>query len=381
MTLSGEGPEARGQRQAVGVFGCHDPFSSPMPLAPRLVPLACLCAALACVFWGLRQLDGPTARYLRTITTPEGGGTLTVPWMAFVSHAGNWMGDGRQLLIVSAILLAVGWMLPATRGLVIGVQTLWAHGLATVLVHTVKHFLGRPRPKFSTSGDWSIAPSLASGFDSFPSGHTTATFALAVVLSRRFPLLAALFLGIAAFVALSRVLRGSHFPSDVFGGWVLGTVSGMVAANPWKDWIRSVESALYHAAIGTVWGFSLFWSLAFAVESGPESLFLIGVGASLVVIGVLSRIRGRWSSHLVATTRSAQGPTMAMALGLSLMTTAPIVMAAVGLLCVAFWLRGDQVPSGVEGSRWLPLLRECELVAVLLLSLAILLAGRGIFSL
>lgn len=72
---------------------------------------------------------------------------------------------------------------------------------------------------------------------------------------------------------------------------------------------------------------------------------------------------------------------MAMALGLSLMTTAPIVMAAVGLLCVAFWLRGDQVPSGVEGSGWLPLLRECELVAVLLLSLAILLAGRGILPL
>ncbi|HEX7765754.1 MAG TPA: hypothetical protein VF443_03515, partial [Nitrospira sp.] len=94
--------------------------SDPGPSAGResrvsfLVSLACLCAALVCVFWGLRQLDGPTARYLRTITTPEGGGTLTVPWMAFVSQAGNWMGDGRQLLIVSAILLAVGWMLPAS---------------------------------------------------------------------------------------------------------------------------------------------------------------------------------------------------------------------------------------------------------------------------
>ena len=88
----------------------------------RFASLASLCAALACVFWGLRQLDGPTARYLRTITTPEGGGTLTVPWMAFVSHAGNWIGDGRQLLIVSAILLAVGWMLPASRGIVTGIH-------------------------------------------------------------------------------------------------------------------------------------------------------------------------------------------------------------------------------------------------------------------
>ncbi|MCS6294167.1 MAG: phosphatase PAP2 family protein [Nitrospira sp.] len=357
------------------------PSSGQESRVSSLVSLASLCAALACVFWGLRQLDGPTARYLRTITTPEGGGTLTVSWMAFVSHAGNWMGDGRQLLIVSAILLAVGWMLPASRGLVIGVQTLWAHGLATVLVHTVKHLVGRPRPKFSTSGEWSIAPSLASGFDSFPSGHTTATFALAVVLSRRFPSLTVLFMGIAAFVALSRVLRGSHFPSDVFGGWVLGTVSGMVAASPWKDWIRSVESAVYYAAIGTVWGFALFWSLAYPAESGPESLFLIGVGALLVVVGFATHIRMRWLTQAALASRSAHGSIMAMALGLSLMSTAPIVMAATGLLCVAFWLRGDQGPSGVEESSRVPVLKECELVAAVLLSLAILVAGRGVLPL
>lgn len=351
------------------------------PRVSLLVSLASLCAALACVFWGLRQLDGPTARYLRTITTQEGGGTLTVPWMAFVSHAGNWIGDGRQLLIVSAILLAVGWMLPASRGLAIGVQTLWAHGLATVLVHTVKHLVGRPRPKFSASGDWSIAPSLASGFDSFPSGHTTATVALAVVLSRRVPSLAVLFMSVAAFVALSRVLRGSHFPSDVFGGWVLGTVSGMVAANPWKDWIRSVESALYHAAIGTVWGFALFWSLAYPVESGPESLLLIGVGALLVAVGFVAHLRKRWSSRVALTTSSTQGPIMAMALGVSLMSTAPIVMASTGLLCVALWLRGDQAPNAMEESCWISVLRECELIGAVLLSLAILVAGRGVLPL
>lgn len=347
----------------------------------RLASLACLCAVFGCVLWGLRQLDGPVARYLRTITTPEGGGTLTVPWMAFVSHAGNWIGDGRQLLIVSAMLLAVGWMLPASRGIATGVQSLWAHGLATVLVHTVKHLAGRPRPKFSASGEWSIAPSLASGFDSFPSGHTTATFALAIVLSRRFPFLAALFMGIAAFVALSRVLRGSHFPSDVFGGWVLGTVSGMVAANTWKDWIRSVESALYQAAIGTVWIFALVWSLAVPAESGPESPFLIGGGALLVAAGVVIRGRAWWISRVSSAQGSVQGPILTMAVGLSLMSTAPIVMAAVGLLCVSCWFRGEQAASGGEESNWLPVLRECEMVAAGALSLAVLVAGRGILPL
>ncbi|MDP3092320.1 MAG: phosphatase PAP2 family protein [Nitrospira sp.] len=347
----------------------------------RFAALACLLVALACVFWGLRQLDGPTARYLRTITTPEGGGTLTIPWMAFVSHAGNWMGDGRQLLIVSAILLAVGWLLPASRGIATGIQTLWAHGLATVLVHTVKHLVGRPRPKFSASGEWSIAPSLASGFDSFPSGHTTATFALAVVLSRRFPLLAAIFIGMAAFVALSRVLRGSHFPSDVFGGWVLGTVSGMVAVNPWKDWFRSAESALYYAAIGTVWGFALFWALAVPVEAGREGLILTGAGALLVVVGVVSCIRARWSSQVAAITRSAQGPMLATAIGLSVMSTAPIVMASTGLLCVALWFRGEQAENVVEEPCWVPVVRDCELAGAVLLSLVILVALRGVLPL
>lgn len=347
----------------------------------RLLSLTSLVAALVCVFWGLRQIDGPAARYLRTITTPEGGGTLTVPWMAFVSHTGNWIGDGRQLLIVSALLLAAGWMLPASRGIALGVQTLWAHGLATVLVHTVKHLIGRPRPKFSASGEWSIAPSLTSGFDSFPSGHTTATFALAIVLSRRFPLLAGLFLGIAAFVALSRVLRGSHFPSDVFGGWILGTVSGMVAAAPWKDWRWSIESALYHAAIGTVWVFALVWLLAYPVESGAESLFLIVVGALLVAAGLWRRIRGWRVSLGSAASRVAQGPILVMAIGLSLMSTAPIVMAAAGLLCVALWLREKQRPSAAEEAGWIPVLRECELLAAVLLSVAILVAGRGVLPL
>ncbi len=347
----------------------------------RLASLTSLVAALACVFWGFRQLDGPTARYLRTITTPEGGGTLTIPWMAFVSQAGNWIGDGRQLLIVSAILLAVGWMWPASRGLATGVQTLWAHGLATVLVHTVKHLVGRPRPKFSASGDWSIAPSLASGFDSFPSGHTTATFALAIVLSRRFPLLTALFLGIAAFVALSRVLRGSHFPSDVFGGWILGTVSGMVAVAPWKDWWQSVESALYHAAVGTVWSFALVWALVYPIESGPENSLLIGAGGLLVAIGLWSRIRGWRANQARSASSLARGAVMAMAIGLSLMSTAPIVLAAVGLLCAALWLRENRIPAAAEEPCGIAVLRECELLAAVLASGAILIAARGILPL
>jgi hypothetical protein len=107
----------------------------------------------------------------------------------------------------------------------------------------------------------------------------------------------------------------------------------------------------------------------------------MGVGALLVVVGVLSRIRAQWWSRVAATTRSTQGTISAMALGLSLMSTAPIVMAAVGLLCVAIWFREDQAPSVAEESCWVPVIRECELAAAVLLSLAILVAGRGVLPL
>lgn len=72
---------------------------------------------------------------------------------------------------------------------------------------------------------------------------------------------------------------------------------------------------------------------------------------------------------------------MAMALGLSLMSTAPIVMAATGLLCVAFWFRREQVASVVDEPCWVSVLRECELAAAVLLSLAVLVAGRGVLPL
>lgn len=357
--------------------------SHPSPFTPhwpRLLSLACLCAALACVFWGLREFDGPVARYLRTITTSEGGGTLTVSWMAFVSNTGNWLGDGRQLLAVSAILLAVGWAYPPSRGIQTGVETLWAHGIATVLVHTVKHLVGRPRPKFSASGDWEIAPSLMSGFDSFPSGHTTATFALALVLARRFPHYSLLCFGLGAFVALSRVLRGSHFITDVFGGSVLGLVSGALAVAPWKEWRPAVETGLRQAAIGTAWVFGLLWVLTHQMEPGWENPLLMGFGTVLVGLGLWGRTRLWRPSTTSAWAHAPQAALMAIGLGLSLMTAAPLVMAAVGLLCVGLWIDESQSPAA-DVSRSTAIVREGELMAAVLLSLAILIAGRGVIPL
>jgi membrane-associated phospholipid phosphatase len=102
-----------------------------------------------------------------------------------------------------------------------------ALGVETAL----KNGLARPRPD--------VHPlTTASGF-SFPSGHTTGTTALCVsllvvlypVLSRRsraVAVVAAAALSLA--VAASRVLLGVHFPSDVVGGLLAGSLVALTAA-------------------------------------------------------------------------------------------------------------------------------------------------------
>ena len=58
---------------------------------------------------------------------------------------------------------------------------------------------------------------------SFPSGHTTAGFSLAVILAIYFPAYAVYSYLLAAMVGLSRIYTGMHYPSDVLSGAFIGT--------------------------------------------------------------------------------------------------------------------------------------------------------------
>ena len=71
-------------------------------------------------------------------------------------------------------------------------------------------------------------------YTSFPSGHATVFFALAVVMTYYHKRAGWLFLAAALVVSLSRVFAGVHFPGDILAGAVVGTsVAVMVHA-----WIK-----------------------------------------------------------------------------------------------------------------------------------------------
>jgi membrane-associated phospholipid phosphatase len=347
--------------------------------AAVVTALSCSCIALAISFWGLSQFDLPIVRYVRSVTIHLPWNQLTVPWMAFTSDAGNWIGEGTHLVAVSVGLLAVGWLFSQATVKAAGIQTLLAHGLAALVVNGLKHLIGRPRPKFAHSGEWQLAPSWASGLDSFPSGHSAASFAVATVLATRFPAVGPLCLGIAAFVALSRILRGSHFPTDVLGGAVMGVISGVIAAAPLKQWRASLQDGIRQAAMGASMALALLWALSRPAEEGIVGVLFISLGLVVTASGLWLR-RAEWIGNGASdVSRQATLSSILIMYGLASLTTSLYVVAAVGFACVAIAFNMASVEEEEKHytRTWL-VMRESALLGAVLLALLILYDGRGV---
>ena len=106
-----------------------------------------------------------------------------------------------------------------------------AAGLATVagtgLYVWLKRKTGRKRPCAIEPHCWSRV--LPPDRFSFPSGHSITAFAVALPVGLFFPALMAALLFCAVSVAVSRILLGMHFLSDVVAGSAIGSMLGYAA--------------------------------------------------------------------------------------------------------------------------------------------------------
>jgi undecaprenyl-diphosphatase len=138
----------------------------------------------------------------------------------------NFISNGAILIVISLLLYLVGKYINQNLHK-IGSSLLISLISSGILTQALKHIIGRARPRITHDLVF-IGPSFKSGYDSFPSGHSTSVFCCAFILSEYFPKYKGLFYIFAVLVALERVEDLSHFPSDVVAGTFIGIMTAKI---------------------------------------------------------------------------------------------------------------------------------------------------------
>ncbi|MFD1949722.1 phosphatase PAP2 family protein [Sphingomonas arantia] len=147
--------------------------------------------------------------------------TAPVPAVAGTRGWAKASGIGRTLLVGTALGV------PAVQGdwrgdLEAGTSLLAAGGTTYVL----KELIHERRPDGSDNR-------------SFPSGHTSVSFAAAATLEKRYGWKAGLpALAVASFVGLARVQADKHYVHDVLAGAAIGSMSGLLLTSRKDDRVR-----------------------------------------------------------------------------------------------------------------------------------------------
>src|SRR5215468_7810891 len=185
---------------------------------------ATLFVALALVVFAVGLLPGDTTLYdgVMARRTPD-----IVTFFSWVNIFGSWKG----LVPAALVLFAISPEARKRWWLIVLVLL-----VAPLIEQTAKYLVGRPRPRGHAMG--------------FPSGHVTGAAAFAVIAvyfaikerwhrSQRLGLTVVVAV-MVVLVGLSRIVLHAHWPSDVLGGFLLG--STCAAAGAWWDASRKAAA-------------------------------------------------------------------------------------------------------------------------------------------
>ncbi|MCF6280796.1 MAG: lysylphosphatidylglycerol synthase domain-containing protein [Candidatus Polarisedimenticolaceae bacterium] len=170
----------------------------------------------------------------------------------------SWITTFGDMLVLFALVLPLVGRHPRLLW-----QLILCAIIATLLSQGIKDFLNMPRPPTVLDAGQMILIGESHGWYSFPSGHTTAAFTLAGLISMQCwvssKVKAAVIIG-ALLVGLSRIAVGVHWPQDVLAGMATG-------------WFSAIA--------GLFLADKLSWGLRLSVQR-PFALVLLGVVLTLL---------------------------------------------------------------------------------------------------
>ena len=160
------------------------------------------------------SIGATTAALTHISDRPVSDGLSQSPFFGQTMKAGELLGSAGVQHGGAVATYMIGRLTNKPRVAAVGADLVQAHFMAQVLTEAVKRSVGRTRPDGSNNY-------------SFPSGHSSVTFATATVLQRDLGWKVGIpAYGLATYVAASRVQTKRHFLSDVAFGAAIGIVAG-----------------------------------------------------------------------------------------------------------------------------------------------------------
>ncbi|MDR3178506.1 MAG: phosphatase PAP2 family protein [Oscillospiraceae bacterium] len=168
------------------------------------------------MFKKIQNIDNSILSSIAKLRTP-----ILDKFMIFITNLGS---SGSVWLLFGLILLFIRGYRKK------GAEIFVTVGLAALMSESIlKNIIRRARPCDKDPYELLLIPRPSSY--SFPSGHTTSSFATAYVVYKTFLELNCVFVALALFLAFlisfSRLYLKVHYPSDVLAGIILGIFCGL----------------------------------------------------------------------------------------------------------------------------------------------------------